>query len=66
MDSQSCQGGSCGAAVSSNQASGQTPAELFAEMNYQQVAAEQTNEANRATIAARVPRGPNSLFAGMR
>lgn len=61
-----CQGGSCGVPVSSHSETDQTPAELFAEMNFEEIAAEQTRDANRAEIVARIPRGPDSLFAGMR
>ena len=62
----SCKGGACGRPVSTNQSSDQTPAELFAEMNYEEIAEEQSRDATQAEIAARVPRGPDSLFAGMR
>ncbi len=54
------------APAAEHHASDQTPAELFAEMNYEAIAAEQRLEAKEAVIASRVPRGPDSLFATMR
>ncbi len=61
-----CEGGACEAPAAEHHASDQTPAELFAEMNYEAIAAEQRLEAKEAVIASRVPRGPDSLFATMR
>lgn len=63
---QGCQGGSCGVPLSSDRGADQSPAQLFAEMKYEEIADEQTQEANRTAIVARIPRGPDSLFAGMR
>lgn len=44
----------------------QTPAELFASMNYKQYAERQAEEARVAKIEAAKPKGPDTLFAPYR
>lgn len=58
-----CQGGSCGTGDHSSVSVDQTPAEMFATMNYDSIAEDQQNEARRVEEIARIPAGPDSLFA---
>lgn len=61
-----CQGGSCGGFDHSSVSVDETPAEMFATMNYESIATEQKKEAIRADVIARLPKGPDSLFAPYR
>ena len=63
---QDCQGGSCGAPVASDTQPKQSPAQLFAEMNYQAIADVQLDQAERDVKLAKIPSGPDSLFAAYR
>ena len=67
---QSCENGVCTvntkAAKHGKGEDARTPAELFADMNYQQYARKQAEEARVAKIEAAKPTGPDTLFAPYR
>lgn len=61
----SCSGGTCQSSVSTDRET-QSPAEYFAQMNYESYAAKHADESRKEAAARRVPNGPDSLFATMR
>lgn len=61
-----CQGAACGVPLVNNHGDETTPAELFAAMNYEEIAVEQLQESRQAERVAAIPNGPDSLFAAIR
>lgn len=61
-----CQGGACQITSVPSVMDRETPAELFAKINHESHAADETREAVESERVARLPKGPDSLFAPYR